>query len=115
MKKDPYAPLRDQMNEPPTHWRSIDQVEGNEELKTDVDAEFPRGVTPTNGWNRRDALKLAGASLSMGLAACDINGPAGTKIELRRRLEEDLPYARMPENVIPGVRLQYATAMQRSE
>ena len=48
-----------------------------------------------------------GASLALGgLVGCD---------KLRRPEEEILPYTRMPETVIPGVRMLYATAMPRGE
>ncbi len=115
MKKDPYAPLREQLdkNEPPTHWRSIEQAEGNAELKADQDAEFPRGVTGSTEWNRRDALKLGAAALALGGMACD--ELKNVNLPLRRPVDEILPYVRMPENLIPGARLWYATAMQRSE
>src|SRR5450755_4364695 len=106
MKKDPYAPLRDKMSEAPTHWRSVDQKDGDAGLAKDLEVEFPRGVTAPDAWNRRDALKLAAASLSMGaLSACD--QLKDVSVPLRRTLENDLPYARMPENAIPGVRMLY--------
>ncbi|MBK7857528.1 MAG: TAT-variant-translocated molybdopterin oxidoreductase [Archangiaceae bacterium] len=115
MKKDPYAPLRDQLdkNEPPTHWRSIEQAQGDQELKAQVDSEFPAGVTASNGWNRREALKLGAAAMALGGAACD--QVKELHLPLRRPVDEILPYVRMPENLIPGQRSMYATAMQRSE
>jgi len=115
MKKDPYAPLREQLDQggPPTHWRSIEQALGNAELKADVDAEFPRGVTGSNEWNRRDALKLGAAALALGGMACD--EMKNVHLPLRRPVDEILPYVRMPENLIPGTRMWFATAMQRSE
>jgi molybdopterin-containing oxidoreductase family iron-sulfur binding subunit len=115
MKRDPYAPLRDQLdkNEPPTHWRSIEQAQGDVQLKADQDAEFPAGVTASDGWNRRQALKLGAAAMALGGVACD--SLKEVHLPLRRPVEEILPYVRMPENVIPGQRLMYATAMQRSE
>jgi MoCo/4Fe-4S cofactor protein with predicted Tat translocation signal len=107
MKKDPYAPLRPQMTGAPTHWRSLEQKAGDATLAEAQDAEFPAGVTLPGGFNRRDTLKLAGASLALGaMTGCDI---------ARRPREEILPFVKMPEQVIPGVRLRYATAMQRSE
>ncbi|MBX7098241.1 MAG: TAT-variant-translocated molybdopterin oxidoreductase [Myxococcaceae bacterium] len=106
MKKDPYAPYREQMDAPPEHWRSLEHKDGAAEVKDTLDVEFPNGAAPSAGWSRRDAMKLAGAALS--LSACD-------KLPVRRPVEEILPFVRMPEQVIPGVRMYYATAMQRSE
>lgn len=110
MKKDPYAPLRDQMNEPPTYWRSVAHKEGDATLSAALDVEFPNGVAPAdNGVSRRDALRLGGAALSLGaLAGCD-------KLPLRRPVDEILPFVHQPEEVVPGLRMYYATAMQRSE
>ncbi|MBL8951620.1 MAG: TAT-variant-translocated molybdopterin oxidoreductase [Myxococcaceae bacterium] len=115
MKKDPYAPLRAELdkNEPPAYWRSIEQSQGSAELKADVDAEFPRGVTGPNDWNRRDALKLGAAALALGGMACD--EVKNVNLPLRRPVDEILPYVRMPENLIPGNRTWFATAHQRSE
>jgi molybdopterin-containing oxidoreductase family iron-sulfur binding subunit len=107
MKKDPYAPLRTQREAAPTHWRSLEHKAGDAALAEAQDAEFPSGLTTPGGFNRREAMKLAGASLALGaLTGCDI---------ARRPVEEIVPFVKMPEHVIPGVRLTYATAMQRSE
>ncbi|MBE2253778.1 MAG: TAT-variant-translocated molybdopterin oxidoreductase [Myxococcus sp.] len=108
MKKDPYAPLRDQMNEPPTYWRSVAHKEGDELLKKQMEDEFPNGLTP-EGFNRRDALKIGAAAMSLGaLAGCE-------NLQVRRPVDEILPFVQQPEQVVPGVRMYYSTAMQRSE
>jgi MoCo/4Fe-4S cofactor protein with predicted Tat translocation signal len=106
MKKDPYAPLRAQLDDPPAFWRSLEHKHGDPSVKETLDVEFPTGTMQPGGFNRRDALKLAGASLAF--AGCDA-------LPLRRPAEEILPYVRAPENAIPGNRLQYATSMPRSE
>src|SRR5882672_7030994 len=105
MKKDPYAPLRPELdkNEPPTHWRSIEQANNEPTLKANQDAEFPQGVTGQGEWNRRDALKLGAAALALGGMACD--ELKDYHLPLRRPVDEIMPYVRMPENLIPGVRL----------
>ncbi len=109
MKKDPYAPLRDQMNQPPEYWRSIAHKEGDATLAAQLDVEFPHGLAPVSGVSRRDALKIGGAALGMGaLAGCD-------KLPIRRPVEEILPFVKQPDGVVPGLRMYYATAMQRSE
>ncbi|HEY1089088.1 MAG TPA: TAT-variant-translocated molybdopterin oxidoreductase, partial [Archangium sp.] len=107
MKKDPYAPIRDQMNETPEYWRSLEHRSMDESVKKSQDDEFPAGITMPNGFNRRDALKLAGASLALGsLAGCE---------KVRRDPDEILPFVKQPEKYVQGNKLMYATAMQRSE
>lgn len=108
MKRDPYAPLREQMNqtETPEYWRSIEHKENDESVAKAVDLEFPTGLT-TQAFNRRDALKIAGASIALGsLASCD---------KVRRDPEEILPFVKPPEHYVAGNKLLYATAQQRSE
>ena len=109
MKKDPYAPIREQMTETPTYWRSIAHKEGDETIKQQMDVEFPNGIVPPEGFNRRDALKIGGAAMALGtLAGCE-------NLQVRRPQEDILPFVKQPEQVIPGVRMYYSTAMQRSE
>jgi Fe-S-cluster-containing dehydrogenase component/anaerobic selenocysteine-containing dehydrogenase len=102
MKRDPYAPLREQMSAPPTHWRSLEHKE--KDLSDVSPAEFENGTVQSDGFNRRDVLKIAGASIALGGMAC-----------IRRPEDEILPYTKMPESVIPGVRMNYATVINRSE
>jgi molybdopterin-containing oxidoreductase family iron-sulfur binding subunit len=109
MKKDPYAPIREQMNETPTYWRSIAHKEGDPVVREQLDVEFPNGIIPAEGFNRRDALKIGGAAMALGtLAGCE-------KLPARRPQEEILPFVKQPEQIVPGVRMYYSTAMQRSE
>ena len=65
--------------------------------------EFLPGAPPQDedgGTSRRTFLKVMGASTALaGLAGC------------RRPVETILPYARKPEEVIPGIPNYYATAM----
>ena len=63
--------------------------------------EFQDPVTAADaGTSRRSFLKVMGASAALaGLAGC------------RRPVEEIVPYARMPEEVIPGVPSYYATSI----
>ncbi len=110
MKKDPYAPIREQMKEPPTHWRSLEHKAGDASVVKSLEQEFPNGLSPSDeGVNRRDALKLAGAAMSLGaMAGCEA-------LPVRRPVAEIHAFSKMPEQVIPGARMYYATAMQRSE
>ena len=104
MKRDPHALLSSELGAP-SHWRSIEQKAGDESVVSTYDTEFPTGITEPLGFSRRAALKLGGASIALGmLGAC----------QARRPEEGILPFVQHPENVIPGVRLMYATAMQRS-
>ncbi|MDB6069179.1 MAG: hydrogenase, partial [Verrucomicrobiales bacterium] len=92
------------------YWRSLGQLTGQESSINWQDREFQDGaaVMKDEGElesSRRTFLKLMSASTAMaglGLASC-------------RRPEAYLkPYAKMPEWVIPGKILYYATAMPRA-
>jgi len=84
------------------YWRSLDELAGTKEFQEFLHNEFPRLAS---GWsdsiNRRDILKLMGASLALaGLTACTKQPP-----------EKIVPYVRSPEDIVPGKPLFYATAM----
>lgn len=83
----------------PRFWRSPAQM--NAPTDSSTKDEFQDGMsTPPSGASRRQFLQLMGAAMAMGgLTAC------------RRPVEKILPYARNPEEVIPGVPNEYATAM----
>ncbi len=104
-QKDPYAPLGDKLNQAPTHWRSFEHKDGALTHSEKFD-EFPQGISEPEaaGVRRRDVLKMAGAASLLTAVAC-----------VRRPEEEILPFTKAPEQLIPGVRLMYATAMPRAE
>ena len=107
MKKDPYAPLRESMPDAPQYWTSLEHRSNDESITTTQDLEFPHGITTPAGFNRRDALKIAGASIALSsLAGCE---------KLRRDPDEILPFVRPPEKYVAGDKLMYATAAMRSE
>ena len=86
----------------PTFWRTLEEAAESEELREYIEQEFPAlsGQIP-QGVDRRSLLKVMAASLAMaGAAACT-----------KQPKELIVPYVRQPENVIPGVPLFYATAM----
>lgn len=92
------------------YWRSLGQLTGSEASKPWQDREFQDGAAVMKDEeelesSRRTFLKLMSASTAMaglGLASC-------------RRPENYIkPYSKMPEWVIPGKILYYATAMPRS-
>ena len=86
------------------YWRSLEELSRSDEFDQFFEQEFPRQAAPlANGVDRRDFLKLMGASVALGgLAAC--NAPA----------EKIVPYVRQPENLIPGKPIFFASAMPLS-
>ena len=84
------------------YWRSLDDLADTPEFRALVEKEFP-GLAEEllSPRTRRAFLKVMGASLGVaGLAAC------------RWPKETILPFAHRPEDRIPGVPQQYATAME---
>jgi len=84
-----------------TYWRSLDEVADTPEFRGFLNAEFPSAVDSlTSSLDRRQFLKLMGASLAMsGLAACT-----------KQPVEKILPYVKQPEELLPGQPLYYASA-----
>jgi molybdopterin-containing oxidoreductase family iron-sulfur binding subunit len=84
------------------YWRSLEELADTEEFQEFLRNEFPRQAAVwAEGINRRDALRLIGASLALaGMTAC--TSPPADKI---------VPYVRAPEDFVPGKPLYYATAM----
>jgi molybdopterin-containing oxidoreductase family iron-sulfur binding subunit len=86
----------------PQYWRSLEAVAGTPEFQEFLHREFPANASE---WNdpvgRRGFLKLMGASLALaGVTGCT-----------RQPDELIVPYVRMPEDVVPGKPLFFATAM----
>src|SRR5215469_13453631 len=82
-------------------WRSLDELEQGPGYVKGLKYEFPEGRVPKGGLNRRDILKLMGASAGLaGLTACTKLPP-----------EKIVPYVRQPEEFVPGIPLFFATAM----
>lgn len=82
-------------------WRSQPHLHQNPEL-TELASEelLPGASDPPSGTNRRHFMQLLGASMALaGLAAC------------RRPVEYIMPFSDRPEELIPGVPLNYATTM----
>ena len=85
----------------PVYWRSDAQRSGSSEYDHFTRGEFLPGAdeAPT-GASRRQFLQIMGASMALaGLTAC------------RRPVENILPFAQKPEDMLPGVPVNYATAM----
>ena len=82
-------------------WRSLEQLAETDEFRSFAEREFQKGASELEGEDRRQFLRVMGASLALaglGTAAC-------------RRLPETkiAPYAQRPEDRIPGVAVEYAT------
>ncbi|HET6527511.1 MAG TPA: TAT-variant-translocated molybdopterin oxidoreductase [Balneolaceae bacterium] len=84
----------------PNYWKSLGELAKNEEYEKFLHREFPEnGSELTDDVSRRSFLKIMGASIALaGFAAC------------RRPVQKILPYTKMPEEVLPGNPLEYATA-----
>ena len=80
-------------------WRALEELLEDPSFEQAARQEFPWLGRPEPGLSRRDFLKLMGASLAMaGLTAC---APAKEKL---------FSYQEMPEDLLPGKPLFYATA-----
>ena len=74
------------------YWRTLDELADSESFQEMLKSEFPRYAEEGNGLQRREFLKLSGASLALaGLAACT-----------KQPEELIVPYVYMPEGIIPG-------------
>ncbi len=95
------AEANDSGNDKLKYWRSASDLQKDPEMLKIADPEFMPGADePPSGPSRRQFIQLMGASMAMaGLAGC------------RRPEEVTLPYARKPEEIIPGIPLHYATGM----
>ncbi len=82
-------------------WRSAEELEADPVFLARAAAEFPALAPELNGPSRRRMLQLMGAALALtGIAGCDSGEPGGQLI----------PAVRNPENIIPSVPNNYATA-----
>ncbi len=89
-------------NSGPRYWKSLDGLAETPAFKEWVEREFPAGAAELEGVNRRQFMKVMAASFGlagMGMAGC------------RRPVQTILPYAKQPENLIPGVPSYYASSM----
>jgi len=82
-------------------WRSLAELANPLEFRASRHAEFNSGDSEPHKVNRRDFLRLMGASLALaGLPACT-----------RQPIERIVPYVKQPEELVPGNPLFYATSM----
>ncbi|HEX7809667.1 MAG TPA: TAT-variant-translocated molybdopterin oxidoreductase, partial [Thermoanaerobaculia bacterium] len=85
-------------------WRSLEDLSRSEVFDEFMHQEFPQQAQPLDkGVDRRDFVKLMGASVAMaGLAAC------------KQPADAIVPYVNMPENLIPGKPVFFASAIPLS-
>ncbi len=85
-------------------WRSAEEFAGDPGFREFVEREFPGGASLLEETNRRSFMKVMGASLALAGAA--------TLPGCRRPDRKILAYSRhVPEEVIPGQPLYFATAL----
>jgi MoCo/4Fe-4S cofactor protein with predicted Tat translocation signal len=89
------------------YWRCLEELSDSEEFHRLLKQEFPQQAAGCfDEFNRRDFLKLMGASLALaGLNACGRAAPVDKKI---------VPYVNQPEEIVPGKPLFFATAFPMS-
>lgn len=83
-------------------WRSVQHLEADPGYSAFTESELMTGAQGSPGdSSRRQFLQLMGASMALaGLTAC------------RKPVEHIMPFVRKPEDMVPGVPLQYATGME---
>lgn len=86
-------------------WRSPEEHAGDPALRDALEREFPADASVLGESSRRSFLKVMGATAALAGAAASLPG-------CRRPDRKILPYsANVPEEVIPGRPLYFATAM----
>ncbi len=96
-------------------WRSLEEVADTAEFRDFLEREFPAGASElsraegeTDGESRRNFLKIMGASVALAGAA--------TIPGCRRPDHKIMPFSReVPEEIIPGKPLFYATSYTRPD
>lgn len=87
------------------YWRSLEEAGESEEFREFVSREFPRYASEMRDpATRRNFLKLMGASLALA-------GLSGCAYSFQLPDEKIVPYVRLPEGMIPGLPLFFATSM----
>ena len=82
------------------YWKSLEELAETDEFNELLHREFPRQASVWESADRRQFLKLMGASLALaGLSACT-----------KQPEERIVPYVNTPEYLVPGEPLSFATA-----
>ena len=85
------------------YWRSLEHLADTPEFREFMHREFPAGASELLGEDRRQFLRIMGASMALaglGLSGCR-----------RWPQEEIVPFASRPQDRTPGVPMHYATSM----
>ncbi len=86
------------------YWRSLDELSDTPQFREFLEREFPSHASEMiSPFTRRAFLNLMGASVAL----------AGALTGCRRPEQRILPYARRPEDLVPGVPQRYATSVER--
>ncbi len=84
-------------------WRSLEDLSQTEEFQSFSDREFQEGAQNLEGDDRRQFMKIMGASFAL----------AGLGTACRRLPETKIaPYANRPDNRDPGVSVEYASTCE---
>ena len=87
-------------SKPLLYWRSIENRERTKAYVESIRDEFKQGDSEISGLQRREMLKLMGASLAF----------AGVGVACRRPEDKIVPYVKAPEEIVPGLPNYFATA-----
>jgi MoCo/4Fe-4S cofactor protein with predicted Tat translocation signal len=82
------------------YWRSVEHRQRTQNYVDLIKDEFKDGDSEISGMQRRDMLKLMGASFAL----------AGAGVSCRRPVDNIMPYSKAPEGIIPGIPNYFATA-----
>src|SRR5690348_5856580 len=82
-------------------WRSLEEFSDSKKFQEALHREFPPGASEFGNFNRRNFLKIMGATVALASL------PACTK----QPLEKLVPYVKQPEDLVPGKPMYFATAM----
>ena len=89
----------------PLYWKSVEAKENAPEVQPFVDREFPVDASVLEDpLSRRTFLKIMGASIALA-------GASGCTLNIRKPVRTIRPYAKGPEQLVPGRPVYYATAM----
>lgn len=86
-------------------WTSLEELLDEEGFRAWLGAEFPAASSMFDDPGRRQFLKLMGASLLLAGLGGALGGCSDGKSD------QAIPYVNQPENTVPGIPRQYATAV----
>jgi molybdopterin-containing oxidoreductase family iron-sulfur binding subunit len=87
------------------YWKSVEDKDSSAEVQAFVDREFPvEASILEDPLSRRTFLKIMGASIALA-------GASGCTMNIRKPVQKIRPYAKGPEQLVPGHPVYYATAM----